>query len=152
MVRVDHLAKPSETSNHALLSPMPRRGRCAEENMVGIGGWVITQSAVAWFAEMWDISELRQTWRFPTKPAQAFFASFEKLAQFAFLQSTHHIIGHSHVQLHVPRRTQRLASTSSLRPSGRFAILKLIASWSHAHGKALMPSHIQAKRMSGQAN
>ena len=50
---------------------------CAEDTKVGIGGWVITTAAVAWFAEMWDISELRQTWPFLTKPAQAYIASFE---------------------------------------------------------------------------
>ena len=79
---------------------------CAEDTKVGIGGWVITPTAVAWFAEMWEISELRQTWQFLTKPAQSYIASFETLAQFALLQSTYHVSGHSHLQIQVPTQTR----------------------------------------------
>ena len=124
---------------------------CAEENMVGIGGWVITPTAVAWFAEMWDISELRRTWNFLTKPAQAYIASFETLAQFALLQSTYHVSGHSHLHIHVPTGTDNTATEAGLNklfttkwPLCHF--LRLIASWSHAHGIALLPSHIPGKK------
>ena len=120
---------------------------CAEDAKVGIGGWVITPTAVAWFAEMWDISELRKPWPFLTKPAQAYIASFETLAQFALLQSTYHVSGHSHLQIQVPSGTDNTATEAGLNklfttkwPLCHF--LRLIASWSHAHGIALMPSHI----------
>ena len=110
-----------------------------------------TPTAVAWFAEMWDISELRKTWPFLTKPAQAYIASFETLAQFALLQSTYHISGHSHLQVNVPTGTDNTATEVGLNklfttkwPLCHF--LSLIASWSHAHGIALMPSHIPGKK------
>ena len=124
---------------------------CAEDTKVGIGGWVITPRAVAWFAEMWEISELRQTWPFLTKPAQSYIASFETLAQFALLQSTYHVSGHSHLQIQVPTGTDNTVSEAGLNklfttkwPLCHF--LRLIASWSHAHGIALMPSHIPGKK------
>ena len=123
---------------------------CAEDTKVGIGGWVITPTAVAWFAEMWEMSELRQTWYFLTKPAQSYIASFETLAQFALLQSTYHVSGHSHLQIQVPTGTDNTATEAGLNklfttkwPLCHF--LRLIASWSHAHGIALMPSHIPGK-------
>ena len=83
---------------------------CAEDTKVGIGGWVITSTAVAWFAEMWEISELRQTW----KLAQAYIASFETLAQFALLQSTYHVSRHSHLQIQVPTGTDNTATEAGL--------------------------------------
>ena len=111
---------------------------CAENTKVGIGGWVITPTAVAWFAEMWDISELRKPWPFLTKPAQSYIASFETLAQFALLQSTYHVSGHSHLQIQVPNGTDNTATEAGLNklfttkwPLCHF--LRLIASWSHAH-------------------
>ena len=66
---------------------------------VGIGGWAPT--AVAWFAETWDITQLRQAWPFLTKGALAYIASFETLAQFAM-----------HTPYHGPR------TSPSPRPHG----------------------------------
>ena len=115
---------------------------CAEENKVGIGGWVITPNAVTWFAEMWDISELRHTWSFLTKPSPS---------SIRIPQSTYHISGHSHLQVSVPTGTDSTATEAGLNklfttkwPLWHF--LRLIASWSHAHGIALMPSHIPGKK------
>ena len=86
---------------------------------------MITPTAVTWFAEMWDISELCKPWPFLTKPAQSYIASFETLAQFALLQSTYHVSG-SYLQIQVPTGTdntpRKRASTNSSRRNGRFAI------------------------------
>ena len=38
---------------------------------------MITKSSIAWFAETWDMADIRQTWNFLTKPAQSYIASFE---------------------------------------------------------------------------
>ena len=124
---------------------------CAEGQTVGIGGWVITGSAAAWFGETWSIAEIRKTWPFLTKPAQRYIASFETLAQFALLQCTHRITGHRHLQVRVPTGTDNTATEAGINklfttkwPLSHF--LKLIASWSHAHGVALQPTHIPGKK------
>ena len=52
------------------------RSNASPGSTVGIGGWVITPTAVAWFAETWDITQIRQAWPFLTKGAQAYIASF----------------------------------------------------------------------------
>ena len=52
-----------------LLQCLAAADACAEGQQVGIGGWVITGSAAAWFGEMWSIEEVRKTWPFLTKPA-----------------------------------------------------------------------------------
>ena len=41
-------------------------------------------------------------------------ASFETLAQFALLQCTHHITGHSHLQINVPTGTDSTATEAGL--------------------------------------
>ena len=112
---------------------------------------MITPTAVAWFAETWDLTEIRLAWPFLTKGAQAYIASFETLAQFALLQCTHRITGHGHLQVLVPTGTDNPATEAGLNklfttkwPLSHF--LQLIAAWSHAQGIALQPSHIPGKK------
>ena len=88
---------------------------------------------------------------FLTKPAQRYIASFETLAQFALLQCTYRITGHRHLQVRVPSGTDNTATEAGINklfttkwPLSHF--LKLIASWSHAHGVALQPTHIPGKK------
>ena len=135
----------------SLLQCLAAADACAEGSTVGIGGWVITSSAVAWFAETWDMTQVRQAWPFLTKSAQAYIASFETLAQFALLQCTHRITGHGHLQVLVPTGTDKTATEAGLNKLfttkwhlSRF--LQLIAAWSHAQGIALQPSHIPGKK------
>ena len=42
----------------------------ADGTTVGIGGWLSTSSHTWWFAQQWDIKELRTAWPFLTKDAQ----------------------------------------------------------------------------------
>ena len=98
----------------ALLHCLAAADACAEGSTVGIGGWVIAKSSIAWFTDTWDRAEVRQTWNFLTKPAQAYIASFETLAQFALLQCTHHITGHSHLLVNVPSGTDNTATEAGL--------------------------------------
>ena len=134
-----------------LLHCLAAADACAEGSTVGIGGWVIPPTAVAWFAETWDLTEIRLAWPFLTKGAQAYIASFETLAQFALLQCTHRITGHGHLQVLVPTGTDNTATEAGLNklfttkwPLSHF--LQLIAAWSHAQGIALQPSHIPGKK------
>ena len=111
MVRLHNLTEPQRPlAMPFTLQCLAAADVCAENTKVGIGGWVITPTAVTWFAEMWDISELRKPWSFLTKPAQSYIASFETLAQFALLQSTYHVSSHSYLQIQVPTGTDNTAT------------------------------------------
>ena len=124
---------------------------CAERSTVGIGGWIITKSHVAWFSETWTMTDLRQTWPFLTKTAQSYISSFEALAQFALLQTAYRLVQHSHYQFSLPTGSDNTAAESSLNklftttwPLCHF--LKAVASWAHAKGIALQVSHIPGKK------
>ena len=55
----------------------------AHGDLVGIGGWFVSASQCAWFAEQWNICEIRDLWPALHKPAQRYIACFETLAQLA---------------------------------------------------------------------
>ena len=61
---------------------------CAEDDLVGIGGWAITSSQVIWFAKTWNMQDIRAVWPCLVKPGQRCIACFETLAQLALLQAT----------------------------------------------------------------
>ena len=93
---------------------------CAEDDMVGIGGWAITSSQVV---ETWNMQDIRAVWPCLVKPAQRYIARCETLAQLALLQATHSHIGGSATRLAclpaqiIPPRKQALTNCS--RPHGR---------------------------------
>ena len=66
---------------------------CAEEEVVGIGGWAVTSSQMVCFAETWTMQDVRRVWPCLVKPAQRYIACFETLAQLALLQATRSHIG-----------------------------------------------------------
>ena len=74
---------------------------CAEEEVVGIGGWAVTSSQMVWFAETWT-QDVRRVWPCLVKPAQRYIACFETLAQLALLQSTHSHIGGGRYSFSMP--------------------------------------------------
>ena len=120
---------------------------CAEEDMVGVGGWLITSHAVVWFSEMWSIQDLRLTWPFLTKKAQAYISSFEALAQFILLQAAYHRQHHKHATFCLPTGSDNSAAEATLNtlfsttwPLCHF--LRLAAGWAHRHGVALQVSHL----------
>ena len=89
---------------------------------------------------------------FLTKPAQRYIAStFEALAQFALLQCTHAITGKQHLQLRIPTGSDNTATEAGIHklfttkwPLSHF--LRLIASWEHARGINIQPTHIPGKK------
>ena len=53
----------------------------AQGNLVGVGGWIITSTTVAWFSEQYNMSEIRSVWpALLQDTAQRYIACFETLA------------------------------------------------------------------------
>ena len=57
------LARPHQ------LQALAAADACAEDDLVGIGGWAITSSQVVWFAETWNMRDIRAVWPCLVKPA-----------------------------------------------------------------------------------
>ena len=51
---IQPLARPHQ------LQALAAADACAEDDMVGIGGWAITSSQVVWFAETWNMQDIRR--------------------------------------------------------------------------------------------
>ena len=66
---------------------------CADGDVVGIGGWFVSESHCSWFSEQWDISEIRELWPALRKPALRYIACFETLAQLALAMTARKVVG-----------------------------------------------------------
>ena len=64
----------------------------ADGDVVGIGGWFVSSTHCTWFAEQWNISEIRDLWPALQKPAQRYIACFETLAQLALAMNARKVI------------------------------------------------------------
>ena len=122
----------------------------ADGDIVGIGGWIVTSSSVAWFAESWHMDTVRGWWPFLTKRAQTYIASFEALAQLVLLQAAYSRLRHRHATFKLPSGSDNTAATSGSNtlfttswPLSYF--LRLTAGWAHTHNVALQVSHISGK-------
>ena len=62
---IQPLARPRQ------LQALAAADACAEDEMVGIGGWAITSSQVVWFAKTWNMQDIRAVWRCLVKPFRA---------------------------------------------------------------------------------
>ena len=123
---------------------------CAEDDLVGIGNWAITSSQVVWFAETWNMRDIRAVWPCLVKPGQRCIACFETLAQLALLQATHSHIGGGHYSFSMPSGTDNSATEASLNklfttswPLQLF--VQLTAFWAHAHNVLLQPTHVPGR-------
>ena len=117
---------------------------------VGIGGWAITSSQVVWFAETWNMQDIRAVWPCLVKPAQRYIACFETLAQLALLQATHSHIGGGHYSFRMPSGTDNSSTEASLNklfttswPLQLF--VQLTGFWAHAHNVLLQPTHVPGR-------
>ena len=115
-----------------------------------IGGWAITSSQAVWFAETWNMQDIRPVWPCLVKPGQRYIACFETLAQLALLQATHSHIGGGHYSFSMPSGTDNLATEASLNklfttswPLQLF--VQLTAFWVHAHNVLLQPTHVPGR-------
>ena len=141
---IQPLARPHQ------LQALAAADACAEDETVGIGGWAITSSQVVWFAETWNMQDIRAVWPCLVKPAQRYIACFETLAQLALLQATHSHIGGGHYSFSMPSGTDNSATEASLNklfttswPLQLF--VQLTAFWAHAHNVLLQPTHVPGR-------
>ena len=141
---IQPLARPHQ------LQALAAADACAEDEMVGIGGWAITSSQVVSFAETWNMQDIRAVWPCLVKPAQRYIACFETLAQLALLQATHSHIGGGHYSFSMPSGTDNSATEASLNklfttswPLQLF--VQLTAFWAHAHNVLLQPTHVPGR-------
>ena len=110
----------------------------------------ITSSQVVWFAETWNMQDIRAVWPCLVKPGQRYIACFETLAQLALLQATHSHIGGGHYSFSMPSSTDNSATEASLNklfttswPLQLF--VQLTAFWAHAHNVLLQPTHVPGR-------
>ena len=136
---VQALARPHQ------LQALAAADACAEDDLVGIGGWAITSSP-----ETWNMQDIRAAWPCLVKPRQRRIACFETLAQLALLQATHSHIGGGHYSFSMPSGTDNSATEASLNklfttswPLQLF--VQLTAFWAHAHNVLLQPTHVPGR-------
>ena len=117
----------------------------ADGTTVGIGGWLATSSTTWWFAQQWDIQELRTAWPFLTKDAQRYIACFETVAQWVLLQMAYEATGC--LRFCVASRSDNSPTQASINKLFTTAFplsffLEKVASWAHARGLELEIGHI----------
>ena len=105
----------------------------ADGDIIGVGGWIVTATQCAWFAEQWISSEVRSAWPQLTDAPQRYIACFETLAQLA-LAMTAHRAGAKQWAFSLPTASDNTAAEakteklwSAAEPLGSF--LKLTAAW-----------------------
>ena len=130
-----------------LLPSLARADAMAEGDQVGIGGWVSTKHSIAWFAESFDMQEIRTYWPFLSKDAQKYIACFETLAQLALAMTAKAYHGQTRLSLCLPTQSDNAPTEGGVNklfttswPLSVF--LGLIASWSSANSIHLQVSHV----------
>ena len=105
----------------------------------------------AWFAEQWNIGQIRDLWPALQKPAQRYIACFETLAQLALAMTAPKVIGAKQWRfalLSASDNTAAEAGTEKLwstaEPLGTF--LKMAASWSARHHVELLVMHLPGEK------
>ena len=103
---IQPLARPHQ------LQALAAADACAEDDMVGVGGWAIASS------QAWNMQDIRAVWPCLVKPGQRYIACFETLAQLAAATL---VVGTTRLAClqarTIPPRKQALTNCS--RPPGR---------------------------------
>ena len=125
----------------------------ADGDIVGIGGWFefVSSTHCAWFAEQWDISEIRDLWPALQEPAQRYIACFETLAQLALAMTARKVIGARQWRFALPAASDNTAAEagteklwSTAEPLGSF--LKMAAARSARHHVELLVMHLPGEK------
>ena len=123
----------------------------ADDHGMGIGGWIVTATHCAWFAESFTAEQVRCFWPQLSGSPQQYIACFETLAQLALAITARHAMGASAWQFALPAasdnttaeaRTEKLWSTAE--PLGTF--LKLAAGWAARHHVELLITHLAGEQ------
>ena len=119
----------------------------ADGDTVGVGGWIVTSMQCAWFAEQWQVSELRTVWPQLSDSPRRYIACCETLAQLALAMTAHPALKAKQWAFCLPAasdntaaeaKTEKLWSTAE--PLGTF--LKLSAAWATQHHVELLVTHL----------
>ena len=124
----------------------------ADGNLVGIGGWIGTSTQFSWFAEQWDISEVRRHWPQLQDAPQKYIACFEALAQLALAMVAKSRLQAKHWKFALPTACDNTSAEAGINklftttpPLSDF--LKLVATWS-----ACNHVHMQITHVAGEYN
>ena len=133
--------------NHCCTASQPQMREQMETSYIGIGGWIVTASNCAWFAEHSHASEIRAVWPQLSEAPQRYIACFETLAQLALAMTALCGLGAQQWTFCLPAasdntvaeaQTEKLWSTAE--PLGSF--LKLTAAWAARHHIELLVTHL----------
>ena len=84
----------------------------ADEKQVGIGGWIVTSSHCAWFAEHWTAEQVRALWPQLTRHPQQYIACFETIAQLALAMAARKALGATTWKFALPSASDYTAAES----------------------------------------
>ena len=119
----------------------------ADGNLVGIGGWIGTATQFAWFAEQWDISEVRRYWPQLVEAPQKYITCFEALAQLALAMVAKTRLQAKHWRFALPAACDNTSAEAGINklftttpPLSDF--LKLVATWSACNHVNMQITHV----------
>ena len=119
----------------------------ADGNLVGIGGWISTSTQFAWFAEQWDMTEVRKYWPQLKEAPQKYIACFETLAQLALAMLAKTRMQAKHWRFSLPAACDNTSAEAGINklftttpPLSDF--LKLVATWSACNHVSMQITHI----------
>ena len=119
----------------------------ADGNIVGIGGWISTATQFAWFAEQWNMEEVRRHWPQLVEAPQKYIACFETLAQLALAMMAKTRMQAKHWRFALPAACDNTSAEAGINklftttpPLSDF--LKLVATWSACNHVSMQITHL----------
>ena len=139
--------KPTQLQCYAAADAM------AKGEIFGIGGWIITSSQCAWFAEQYSMSEARTIWPALQDTAQRYIAFFETLAQLALAQLAHYAplstgLSPCPASDNAPTEAGLDKLWSNAEPLGSF--LNMAAAWAAKHHVQFMVTRLAGEKRLGR--
>ena len=132
---------------HPIMRCMAAADARADGNTVGIGGWISTATQFAWFAEQWDMEELRRHWPQLVEAPQKYIACFETLAQLALAMMAKTRMQAKHWRFALPAACDNTIAEAGINklftttpPLSDF--LKLVATWSACNHVSMQITHL----------
>ena len=123
----------------------------AENETVGIGGWISTSKQFLWFSETWHMTEVRKFWPSLTKSAQAYIACFETLAQLALAMLAFRRLQSKRFKFVLPSASDNTAAEAGVNklftttePLSQF--LQQVAAWSARRNVQLAVTHLAGEK------
>ena len=132
---------------HPIMHCMAAADARADGNIVGIGGWISTATQFAWFAEQWNMEEVRRHWPQLVEAPQKYIACFETLAQLALAMMAKTRMQAKHWRFALPAACDNTSAEAGINklftttpPLSDF--LKLVATWSACNHVSMQITHL----------